>query len=96
MRPFKFFFALSLGVIVFLFLARLVVFALIIAALLSVLFFVGRKIKHFFYRLDWEHGPAGNHPTLNRQKPVWKDGLLLDYPTPQADYLEDIRKIKVQ
>ena len=53
-HPFKFFFGLSLGVIVFFFLARVVVFALIMAAALSLLFFVGRKIKNSFKYMTWE------------------------------------------
>jgi len=53
-HPFKFFFGLSLGVIVFFFVARVVVFALIMAAALSLLFFVGRKIKNFFKYMTWE------------------------------------------
>ena len=96
MRPFKFFFALSLGVIFFLFLARFLVFALIAAGFLSLLFFVGRKIKNFFHRLDWEEHDIRAPYRLKQRKPVWKDGLLLEYPEPEPDYIDEFRKIKVQ
>ena len=54
MRPFKLFFSISLGVIIFFFLARFVVAALFFAAILSVLFYVGRRLRHFFHNLSWQ------------------------------------------
>ena len=54
MRPFKFFFAISVGMILFFFLARVLIMAFIIAAIMSVLFFVFRKIRNFFRHLAWE------------------------------------------
>ena len=53
MRPFKFFFSIALGVIIFLFLARFIIAALFIAAVLSVLFYVARRLRYFFYNLSW-------------------------------------------
>lgn len=54
MKPFKFFFGLAIGVIVFLFLARVLFTAVIIAAVLSLIYYVARGAMNFFRRLDWE------------------------------------------
>ncbi len=54
MRPFKFFFTVSVGLILFFFLARVFLFAMMIAAVMSVLFFIAQKTKNFFRRLSWE------------------------------------------
>ena len=54
MRPFKFFFAFSLGILIFLFFARFLIFAAIAAAVLSFIFFVFRKIRYFFHGMTWE------------------------------------------
>ena len=54
MRPFKFFFVFSLAVIVFFFVARVLVLALFAAAIMSVVFFAFRKMKNFFRRLQWD------------------------------------------
>lgn len=54
MRPFKFFFAFSLGLIIFLFFARFLILAAIAAAVLSFVFFVFRKIRYFFHHMTWE------------------------------------------
>lgn len=53
-HPFKFFFGLSLGVIVLFFLARVFVLALFFAAAMSLVYFVLRKIKNFFRYMTWE------------------------------------------
>jgi hypothetical protein len=47
MRPFKFFFGLSLAVVVFFFLLRFVVFAFIVAAIMSIVYAVFRRMKDF-------------------------------------------------
>lgn len=54
MRPFKFFFAFSLGILIFLFFARFLILAAIAAAVLSFVFFVFRKIRYFFQDMTWE------------------------------------------
>ena len=54
MRPFRFFFVLSLGIFFFFFIARFVILALIVAAIMSVVFHLARKVKRFFQRLDWQ------------------------------------------
>ena len=53
MRLFKFFFAVSLAIMAFFFIARVVVVAVMMAAVMSLVFFMGRKIKSFFRNMDW-------------------------------------------
>lgn len=65
MRPFKFFFSISLGVIIFFFLARFIVTALFIAAILSILFYVGRRLKYFFHNLSWQDEDIDPYKTPN-------------------------------
>ena len=47
MRPFRFFFGLSIAVILFFFVARILVFAFIIAAVLSIGYAIVRRIRDF-------------------------------------------------
>jgi hypothetical protein len=93
MRPFKFFFALSLGLILFGFLARFVLVALAMAAAFSLLFFLGRKIKNFFRELSWEQEDRFRR---RRELPVWKDDLLLYYPEKVRDYQPEYRNRTIE
>ena len=84
MRPFKFFFAISVGLILFFFLARVLFIALLFAGVMSLIFYAVRGIKNFFRRLDWEdyeydYAPRGNSNYSDRL-PGWKfkDELLVD------------------
>jgi len=87
MRPFKFFFAISLGLILFSFLARFVIVAFLLAAAFSLVFFVGRIIKNFFQDLSWENEDRFRNRFRRRaQLPVWKDDLLLYYPEKRREY----------
>lgn len=52
--PFRTFFGISVGLILFFFLARVLVTAFFIAAAMSLVFFVFRKIKNFFKYMTWE------------------------------------------
>ena len=99
MRPFRFFFGLSLAIMIFFVVARFVVAALVIAAFLSLLFFVGRKIKNFFMRMRWEDDSYGSyHPYYRRRQslPTWNGDMLVDYPHKESVYIPDHRIIKVQ
>ncbi|MEO1257307.1 MAG: hypothetical protein AAFZ15_00870 [Bacteroidota bacterium] len=97
MRPFRFFFAASLGIILFFFLAKFVVAALLLAAAMSLLFFFARKIKYFFQRMRWEEDSYydGRDRFVNRS-PKWKGDLLMDYPTKHRRMWSDTRIIKIQ
>lgn len=47
MRPFRFFFGLSIAIILFLFVARILFFALIVAAVMSIIYAIFRRMKDF-------------------------------------------------
>ncbi|MGB0523192.1 MAG: hypothetical protein ACPGJS_09540 [Flammeovirgaceae bacterium] len=70
MRSFKFFFLLSVGVILFFFVAKITLMAFFGAALLSGIYFIARKARAAFHRLEHEgesfltepfHGRFGKH-----------------------------------
>ena len=92
MKSFKFFFALSLGVVLFLFLARFIIVALVISAVLSGGFFIARKLKHLFAG----HIDESGQRYQDIRQPKWKDGLLVDYPQPAKDVLVQYRRIEVK
>lgn len=99
MRPFKFFFALSLGMILFLFFAKIVVTALIVAAFMSIVFAVFRKAKRFFQRLSWEDESYNYRYEMPRESglPFWKEDLFTDTPyTKDRIYLANHRRIIVR
>ena len=101
MRPFRFFFMLALGFMLLFFVARFVVVALVVAAVMSTLFFIARRIKGFFSRMDWDEGYHGHYPYQRRyqraiQQPVWKDDLLVDYPNRNYQYLPNYQAIEVR
>lgn len=101
MRPFRFFFVLSLGFMLFFFVARFLIVALIAAAVMSTLFFIARRVKYFFQRMDWEGDYHRHHPyRMSHQRsltqPVWKDDLLVEYPNRDYDYLPNYQAIEVR
>lgn len=53
MKPFKFFFAVALGLMAFFFLARVVLAAFLIAGVMSIGYFLFRKVVDFFRYLSW-------------------------------------------
>jgi len=102
MRPFRYFFGLSLGVLLFLFLARFVLTALVIAAMLSVAFYIGKRLKNFFLGISWDEedyvSPRErfrNRMARRPQIPVWKDDLLMHYPNAQKAYVPNSRTIEI-
>ena len=54
MRPFRFFFLLAVGFILLVAVARVVFFAFIFAAIMSLIFFGVKTIVNFFSNLNWE------------------------------------------
>lgn len=89
-KPFKFFFALSLSLVVFFFLARFIFVAFLLATALSVVFFIGQKIKKFFRNLMWE--PAYDSVS---SEPIWKDDLLHYYPNRERRPEKNYRVIQI-
>ena len=100
MRPFKFFFAVSLGIIVFLFLAKFLIMAMIIAGALSLLFYAFRKLRQFLFRLDWDHEEYENEYEFpaGQKFPRWKRNgeELFDYRYNRKQYFENFRTIEIQ
>ncbi len=47
----------SLGILLFMFVAKFVVMALIAAAVMSLVFFAARRMRYFFSNLSWEERP---------------------------------------
>lgn len=100
MRPFRFFFGVSLAVILFFFLARFVVLALIAAAVFSVIFHVSRKIKNFFLNLEWEEDQY-YRKNINRQHELSprfaksREELFYDFPNKRVDFMTDYHSINV-
>ena len=47
MRPFKLFFGIAVGVILFLFIARVAILAFIIAGIMSIVYAIYRRVKDF-------------------------------------------------
>ena len=95
MRPFQFFFPLALGLILFLFTARFIIMALLIAAAMSIVFHIGRRLKYVFYQRPWR-GDNYYRFKRSRMRPVWKDDLLLEYPSEPLELRDNYKIIKVQ
>jgi hypothetical protein len=101
MRPFKFFFSISLGVIVFFFLARFIVAALFIAAILSLLFYVGRRLSYFFRDLSWQDDATHNDRSYNWRYskfalPAENREWYFDQVYEPGEFKENYRTIEIQ
>jgi len=99
MKSFKFFFALSLGIILFLFFAKIVLIALAAAFVMSLIFGVFRKMRHFIQRTLWEEDYEEdyvigyyNEDTL----PNWKEALFTNPAVKGKVYLDSHRTIIVK
>ena len=98
MKPFKFFFALSIGVMLFLFFAKIVLIALIAATVMSLVFGLFRKAKRFFRQLTWEEERDYRYD-LPRDSGLafWKEDLFTNAtPTKDKIYLANHRTIIIQ
>ncbi len=83
MKPFQFFFALSLGIILFFFVARFVIVALVLAAVLSGVFFLIQRARYFFSGLGWnQYHPY--HRAGHRSYP----GLLKEGRSEEVPFFE--------
>lgn len=97
MKPFRFFFVVSLGIVLVFFLAKFVIAALLMAAVLSLLFFFGRKIKQFFQRMSWEgEGYYDGRERFLTGRSNWKGERLMDFPSNRHEAWSDFRVIKIQ
>ncbi|MBK7408911.1 MAG: hypothetical protein IPJ40_13135 [Saprospirales bacterium] len=82
MRPFKFFFMIPLALLFFFFIGRFLFFAFMLAAMFSLVFFIGRKAMSVLH--------------YREEKPVWKNDLLMEYPSPFKESLRAERIIEVK
>ena len=98
MRPFKFFFAISIGILFFMFIARFIVTALIIAAFMSVLFFIGRKFKNFLMGLDWESRQRYAYQQ-QQERPNglngWNEAIKFDQMNSYSNNNSNVQTIKI-
>ncbi len=99
MKPFKLFFALSLGIILFLFFAKIVLIALIAAFVMSVIYGVFRKMKRFVQRTLWEEDYEEDdfsHYYKEDTLPNWKEALFTNPAVRGKVYLDNHRTIIVK
>ncbi len=100
MRPFKFFFGIALAGIVLVFIARIIIPALLIAAVLTGIFFIVRRIAGFLRRVQWEdaHDPYWI-PEYERKQlgpaQMTEEPLVPSYAM-HDDWYERARIIKIQ
>ena len=92
---FRFFFMFSIGILLFFFVGRFLLFAFLLAAGLSFVFFLFRKAMGLFQGYDWEERQYRGERQRNL-KAVWKNDLLVHYPVPLDDYVKKERIIEVQ
>jgi len=69
MRPFRIFFGFALGIILFLFVARILFFAFVVAAVMSIIYAIYRRVKEFitYDRNGDYYVPAYNNQYYNRR-----------------------------
>ncbi len=96
MRPFKFFFMMSLGFFLFVFLAKFLILALIVAAVLTAISFVISKIRwgeRYFSEHHDESRWLDYEPYSTRDFPYYKEPLIRnEYP---GKWTENFKSITV-
>ena len=83
MRPFKIFFGLAISIILFLFVAKIVFFAIIIAAFMSIIYAVFRRVKDFitydrygeYYMQKYNNNPRFNNNINEDVEPLFVDDI---------------------
>lgn len=83
-RPFKFFFGIAIAMMLLFFLARIVLVAVIFAAIASSIYFILRSMANFFRRLNWQD--EGEHYTPNYATTP----RFADWPSDKAESLFDV------
>ncbi len=58
MRPFQFFFLVSIGLILFFAIAKMILIAMFFAAIMSIIFFGLKTIAAFFRNLSWNNSKS--------------------------------------
>lgn len=85
MRPFKFFFGIAIAAMVFLFVLKFIIPAVLIAGVLTLVYHLFRKVSYFIQSRSWEqdsdryeHIPTLSFEPRNRyayeswREPAWK------------------------
>ncbi|MDH3245608.1 MAG: hypothetical protein OEM26_13405 [Saprospiraceae bacterium] len=96
MRPFKFFFGAALAITLFLFLARFIIVALVIAAVFTGLYYLFGRLHHFLTRVSWHN----QYEYLQgKEADLWwieQDTDLLAPPRQRENtYLHEFRRVAV-
>lgn len=81
MKPFKLFFGLAIGIILFLFVARVLIFAFVVAAVMSIIYAAYRRIKDFitydrygeYYIPEYQYQPRLNNSWNRQSEPLFFD-----------------------
>ena len=68
---------------------------------MSVVFFIGRKIRRFFQGMRWNEEEEDyyffrRHHREPRSLPVWKGDLLWEYPNKVEDKINNYRIIEIR
>lgn len=95
MRPFKFFFGAALAISLLFFLARFIIVALIIASVLTGLYYLFGRLRHFVNRVSWNN----HYEYLEDGEDRWwipqETDLLAPPRKHEGAYLHEFRKVAV-
>jgi hypothetical protein len=99
MRPFKFFFAVSLGILIFFFVAKFVVIAFLIALGFTLIFSLIKRVKSFAMREQWYdegYHPEYDTPSLKHWSEWETSGDSLDLsPRREYEFLSNYRRVEI-
>jgi hypothetical protein len=95
MRPFKMFFGMAVAVILFLFVARIVLVAFVIAAALSIMYAVYRRLKDFmtYDKFGNNYMSSKAHPRMNHNWQNEVEPLFVEYASPVRRPTNNVRII---
>ena len=96
MRPFKFFFTASLGIIIFFFLAKFILMALIIAAIFSIVFHFFRRLQGFLQRRHWDEYDQVDEFSYENIPSGWQHRSSFNMEERIPEWMTNYRTIKIQ
>ena len=83
---------IPLAMLFFFLFGRIIVFLMLVGGL----FFLFRRAAYYFDRRDYREDRFRSMYRRKQLKPVWKNDLLLEYPTPLEQAVKKERIIEVQ
>ena len=87
----------SIGMFLFFFVGRFLLFALLLAGGLSLIYNIFRKASGIFYARDGDYYPSPAYRYMQRNhRTTWKSELKDEYPIRLDDYVNNERNIQVQ